>query len=155
SAVKSTSESLGRRATGLRVRRLLLVTLMVCVVAGTFVWRAYRHFVPSGTNFYPIGGFLDPIVEGPILVSPHGGRMIQVMFNDAGGAHSGNHWTWLIVDHRLTGKHVVAEGYSLPDVRYRSRAFPMRWVDDRTIAVEFAAGRHGTTSENPVVVRLP
>ena len=57
---------------------------------------------PVRTKFYPYWSWLDPIVTGPTLVSPDRSQTIQVMFNDAGAAHSGNHWTWLIVDKSLT-----------------------------------------------------
>jgi hypothetical protein len=148
---------------GLRARRLLLqmlmrlilLVLMAMLVAGPLGWRVYRHFIPSGTDFYPFGAFWESIVEGPTLVSPDGRRMIQVMFCDAGAAHSGNHWTWLIFDNWLTGKRVIAEGYSLAEVRKGKWPFPLRWDNDRTISVGFAASRYESASRNPVVVRLP
>ena len=78
------------------------------------------------------------------------------MFNDAGAAHSGNHWTWLIFNDWLSGKHVVAEGYSRPDVRQGEVAFPFRWLDSRTLTVEFATRRYDDRMPlKSVVVQLP
>jgi hypothetical protein len=149
-----TTEGMAVRTRPRGLRQILLL-LMVPLVIIAVAWRVYRHLVPSGTDFYPYWALLDPIVEGPKLISPPGRRVIHVMLNDAGAVHSGNFWTWLIVDDWLTGKRVIAEGYSLPDVRYQTVPFPLRWLDDRTITVAFAAGRHENTLRNPVLVRLP
>jgi hypothetical protein len=140
-------------------RRLLAIVILfvLCPFAVLPVgWRFYRHFIPSGTSFSPYWSFLDPIVEGPRLVSPEGRRVIRVMFNDAGAAHSGNHWTWLIVDDWIAGKRVIAEGYSRPDVRYGKAGFPSRWLDERTLSVAFAARRYDDREPRiKHVVRLP
>jgi hypothetical protein len=117
-------------------------------------WRVYRRYIPSGTEFYPYFHWLDPIVDGPRLVSPDGRRVVQVEFNDAGAAHSGNHWTWLIVDHWSTGKRVIAEGYSRSEVEHGRVAFPSRWLDGRSLSVTFVSGRYDDHEKN-VVVRVP
>jgi hypothetical protein len=137
------------------MRGMIAAVTVVAVLLAACI-RAYRHYIPSGTDFYPYWAWLDPIQEGPRLASPDGRRVIQVMFNDAGAAHSGNHWTWLIVDGWLTGKRVIAEGYSSPDVRRGDPPFPSRWLDGRTLSVEFLASRYGNhTPLNQVVVAVP
>lgn len=109
--------------------------------------RAYRHAIPAGAEFFP---FWLASVEGPRLESPDRKRVLQVVFNDAGAAHSGNHWTWLIADDWLMGKRVAAEGYTL-----MRDPIPWRWTDDRTISIEFTAKRYGNATRSPVVVQLP
>ncbi len=134
-------------------RRNLLFLVGLFVILGA-MWRIYRNIIPSGTAFYPYWSLLDPIVEGPRLVLSNKRRVIQVQFNDAGGAQSGNHWTWLIVDEWLTGKHVIAEGYSSPSVRRGEVPFPYRWLGGRKLSVEFVAKRSGDDVRH-VDVRLP
>jgi hypothetical protein len=139
-----------------RSQILLIVMLLAAVPLAVIIsaWRVYRHEIPSGTDFYPYWSPLDPIVMGPKLVSPDGSRVIQVMFNDAGAAHSGNHWTWLIVDKTLMGKSVIAEGYSNASVRRGEAPFPSRWLNNETISVDFVKGRYDSTSHKEIVVRM-
>jgi hypothetical protein len=128
-----------------------LIAMAIVLVIPLLVVRAYRHAMPAGAEFYP---FWYASLEGPRLYSPDGRRVVQVVFNDAGAMHSGNFWTWLIVEDWLTGKRVVAEGYSVSDVRYRRVPFPLRWIDDRTISVVFRTRRRESMERNSVV-RLP
>jgi hypothetical protein len=138
------------------IRAIVLVSILWPFAALPVAWRIYRHFIPSGTSFYPYWSFLDPIREGPELISPDGRRVVRVMFNDAGAAHSGNHWTWLIVDDWLTGKRVVSEGYSRPEVRQGEVAFPSRWLDAQTLSVAFATRRYDDRMAlKSVVVQVP
>jgi hypothetical protein len=81
-------------------------------------------------------------VDGPPLVSPDGAWRLRIRFNDAGGMHSGNHWTWILARDRLGLEYVVAQGYSLAEVRRREAALPIRWIDDRTFLIGFVDGRH-------------
>jgi hypothetical protein len=159
---RHTYETLEIEATAMRlprvqftVRRLMIAVAVIADLLVAYI-RAYRHFIPSGTDFYPYWSWLGPIQEGPRLASPDGRRVVQVMFNDAGAAHSGNHWTWLIVDRWLTGKRVIAEGYSSPNVRRGDMPFPSRWLDNRTLSMEFVPGRYGDrTPGNQVMVLVP
>ena len=77
-------------------------------------------------------------VDGPDLVSPDGKTILHIRFNDAGGLHSGNFWTWISVGSRW---HIVAQGYSDADTRYGDKVFPVHWVDSSTFQAEFEAHR--------------
>jgi hypothetical protein len=138
------------------IRAILLVSILWPFAVVPVAWRIYRQLIPSGTSFYPYWSFLDPIREGPKLISPDGTLVVRVMFNDAGAAHRGNHWTWLIVDDWLFGKRVVAEGYTRPEVRQGEVAFPSRWLDARTLSVAFATRRYDDRLPlKSVVVQVP
>ena len=131
---------------------LIIIISFSCIIA----WRTYRYFVPSGTSKYFTIRLLGAVVTGPVLVSSDKQRVIHVEFNDAGAAHSGNHWTYLIVDDFLWGKRVIAEGYSPSSVRRSEEPFPYRWLDTRTLLVEFALSRYSYgTHMKKVVVRIP
>jgi hypothetical protein len=128
--------------------RALMAAVAVSAIVLFGCIRAYRQVIPRGADFY---SYQLASVGGPTLVSPDGRRSVQVMFNDAGAAHSGFHWTWVIVDDLLSGRSVVAQGYSLPDVALRHGSFPLRWIDGRTFEVTFVAGRYDSTPVNRVV----
>jgi hypothetical protein len=126
------------RLPGMTLRRWTLAAAILALVFFACL-RTYRQVIPRGADRYPFWFASD---DGPSFVSPDGQRAVHVVFNDAGGMHSGFHWTWLIVDDLLLGRTVVAEGFSLPAVRRREVSFPFRWVDDRTFSAGFVAGRH-------------
>src|SRR5437016_2631974 len=108
----------------LRLRSLMLLVAVVGILIGGLA-RVYRHVVPVGASFTPYVEYSD---LGPKSVSPDGRRVVTIVFNDAGGMHSGNHWTWLVVDDLLTGKRVIAEGFSVPRVRFGEVPFPIEWL---------------------------
>jgi hypothetical protein len=119
---------------------LALVGAMVAGVAFIgVVWWQFRSMAPEGAEYIPYVYYSDP---GPTLVLPDGKRSVAVVFNDAGAMHSGYHWTWLVIDRGLRGKRVVAQGYSVPEIRYGNAPLPVRWINDRTFVVEFAKGRY-------------
>ena len=89
--------------------------------------------------------FLFASTSKETVTSPSG-QKLSYKFNDGGAAHSGLHYTWCYVDHWLTGKKVIASGYSLPDVRSGKEEFPLIWHEGgRNFSVRFAAGRHDET----------
>jgi hypothetical protein len=119
---------------------LALVGAMVAGVAFIgVVWWQFRSAAPEDADYIPYVYLSDP---GPMLVSPNGKRSVAVVFNDAGAMHSGYHWTWLVIDRGLRGKRVVAQGYSVPEIRYGNAPLPVRWINDRSFVVEFAKGRY-------------
>ena len=134
-------------------RRWKILLIVVPLVAIVGAWRIYRHVIPSSTDFWPYWSWLDPIQKGPRLISLDGSQVVQVMFSDGGAAQSGNFWTWLIVDEWLTGKCVIAEGYSDTSVRQGDVPFPCRWLDSQTLSVGFSQGRYDSTPLEEVVLR--
>ena len=116
-----------------------LALLLLATLTGTTLWRLKLHFVPSGAK---MTAFLLASTDQQISVSP-GGRKLYYRFNDAGAAHSGFHYAWCYTDHWLTGKKVVAGGFSEPQVRSGEVALPLVWHENGTgFSVRFAAGRH-------------
>src|SRR4051794_39167073 len=110
-----------------RIRLVLVVALPVLSILG---WRGYPHFRPAGATWVPpVLGLTYGSVDGGVLRSANG-RPVTVVFHDLGAAHSGNYWTWVVTDHWLAGKRVVAEGYSSPEVRDGRVPFPLRWNAD-------------------------
>ena len=135
-----------------RLRTLIGILLPLLIIA--LGWRAYRHVVPAGTDFYPTGGWLEAVAAGPELTSPDGSTVIHVLFNDAGRAHRGFHWTWLVADEWLTGKRVLAEGYSDTSVRQGAKPFPSRWLDAKTMSAVFVRGQFDDAPSEEVVISL-
>lgn len=115
----------------MRPRTLILVGVGVLALAA----RLYLEVIPFGASVLP---FYCASEVGPELRSPNG-RVLQVYFNDAGGAHSGNYWTW-VVERRFWGRVVVAEGYLGADVRYDASPVPVEWEREEP-KVKFESGR--------------
>src|SRR5205085_11077770 len=86
-----------------RLRQTAVVLLVLFVLARTLFER-----IPDGAVRVP---YLIASRTGPVLVSPAKNRLIRIFYNDAGGAHSGNHWTWVVAYSLSRGRYVVAEGY--------------------------------------------
>jgi hypothetical protein len=76
------------------------------------------------------------------MQSPDGRRTVRVFFNDAGAAHSGNHWTWVIEDSWVLGRRVVAQGYLGPEFRMGEQPMPLDWRVGDEVHVKFANGRY-------------
>jgi hypothetical protein len=127
-------------------------TLLVASAAAALLcYRAYRDVVPSGASFTPYTCY--SVVKG-VYSSPGGRHRVRVVYNDAGAMHSGNHWTWLVTDHWLTGKRVVAQGYrSAPEIW--AEPFEINWVDEDTCVVSFLTKRHGGESRTVQVTLQP
>ena len=124
-----------------RPKKLLILVLFLAL-AGSLLWRAKLHFVPAGAKF---AAFLFASTPPKTATSPTG-KKLRYRFNDAGAAHRGLHYTWCYRDHWLTGKKVVAAGYSLPEVRQGEEEFPLIWHESgRDFSVRFAAGRDDPT----------
>jgi hypothetical protein len=119
--------------------------LAVLILTGM---RVYVHVVPRGAEFLP---YILASVRGPEIKTPDGEIGLRVMFNDAGAAHSGNHWTWIVKNDWLLGKRVIAKDYSGSAVRFGERRFPIKWLDNRTAEIEFVAGRQ---NNKPKVVQM-
>ena len=120
---------------------------MLLVIVG---WRTYRAIVPYGASFTP---FVMARVKGPLIESPDGDAKLQVWFNDAGAAHSGNHWTWLVKDNPLFGKSVVAQGYTGAEqaVSGSGEPIPVDWIDNTSFSISFLSGRYTSAQEKRIV----
>lgn len=117
--------------------RKLLYAIAAIVVAELAACRVLWHFVPRGGEVIP---YLFFSIEKGKFRSPDGINEVAVVYNDAGAMHSGNHWTWIVVENRWTGKRVVKAGYSTPDIM--GRKLQIEWVDDDSFWVPFAKGRY-------------
>src|SRR5262245_23140597 len=106
-------------------KRKLTIGVCSLAFACAATARTYFTYIPRGARFLP---WVLASVDGPVLRSPDGQRRIEVYFNDAGAAHRGNHWTWIVEDSWLLGRRVVAQGYLGPDVRFGEAPVPIKWV---------------------------
>ncbi len=122
-----------------RLRKISPYVAAILVVS-LLDWRLLRSFLPSGAKFTP---YLFHSVEKGVFQSPGGHHKVTVVYNDGGAMHSGNHWTWIVADDLLTGKRVVASGYSFfPEIS--REPFPLSWIDDHTFEVLFVESRRST-----------
>lgn len=111
----------------------------ICLVAaGLLVWIVLRS-VPIGAFGVPC--FISSVDEGHSIP----GMSWQIVYNDAGAAHSGNFWTWVIEDRGIF-RIVVAQGYSTADVRYGDTPFPVK-MGDGSACLGFARSRYGNEIE--------
>jgi hypothetical protein len=129
----------------MKKKKAIIIVAVLVILLG---WRTYRAIVPSGASFTP---FLMARVEGPIVESPDGSIKLQVWFNDAGAAHSGNHWTWLVQDHCVFGKRVIAQGYLGAEQAVSGKPIPLNWIDNDSFSVAFLNGRYGDSQEIKLV----
>lgn len=128
----------------------MILLLAGILVAYTLVLRGVFEYVPWGAVGVP---YLAASRKGPALQSPDGQYTVEVVYNDAGAAHSGNHWTWIVVYDPLLGRRVVAEGYMEPEVAVLGKPVPLWWEDGRTFRVEFLDKR-GKGTTRSIRVRL-
>lgn len=119
----------------LRPRFLSIAFLTIGVCTSL---RIYYSFVPRGMGD-PLPYLLASGYGGSIE-SPNG-KTYDIFFNDAGAAHSGNHWTWIIDNDSVFGKKVVTEGYLGSEYAVSGNEIPVSWVDDLPI-IQFASGRY-------------
>lgn len=111
-----------------------IVALAIFIVASL---RVYREFVPAGANPIPYLGYS---VDGGKITAP-GGTSYNIRFNDAGGMHSGNHWTWVVKCNLLTGRYVEIAGYLGPEYAVDREKIPVQW-DGELPVLPFRTGRY-------------
>ena len=121
------------------VKRKIAIRATCIIVAIVAAVRGYRSVVPWGASTQP---WLLARVDGPVIRPPDGRRTLHVYFNDAGAAHSGYHWTWVVEDTPLLGRRVVAQGYLGPDVRRGDRPIPEEWGPEDEMRLQFESGRY-------------
>lgn len=88
-------------------------------------------------------------VPGPTITSA-AGVSYRIAFNDAGAAHSGNHWVWVTSD-RSFFRAVVAEGFVAPEVRYGEAPVALVKRNGETFIL-FCAGRYDSAEH---LVKIP
>jgi hypothetical protein len=109
--------------------------IIICLVVAGLVGCVFVRVVPIGAFSIPY--FVASIDEGHQVT----GMPWRIVYNDAGAAHSGNFWTWVIEDRGIC-RVVVAQGYSTFDVRYGDSPIPVK-VEDGSIYLGFANSRYG------------
>lgn len=118
------------------------VAVLIIALAGVLLWRVKLHFVPAGAEPLP---FLFASSEPQTISSPHGDE-VHYRFHEDSAEDDGFAFTWCYVDRWLTGKKVVAAGYSLPAVQSGEESFPWHWHDDGgDFSVRFTVGREDET----------
>ena len=118
-------------------KRNLLITVVVLLVIPAVCVRIYYEIVPRGASFEPFLGYSH---ELPTITSPNG-KPYRVFVNDAGAMHSGNHWTWVVDGHWLTGRYVVAEGYVTSEFATGEADLVVKWNGDQPV-IRFEADRY-------------
>ena len=112
------------------------VIASACIgVAGVLLFVLLRS-APIGAVCIPY--FVASIDEGHQV----SGMPWRIIYNDAGAAHSGNFWTWVIEDRGLY-RIVIAQGYSTADVRYGAAPLPAK-KESGSICLGFTTTRYGT-----------
>lgn len=120
------------------MKRKVIIRAACVVLISLAAIRTYFAFVPRGAPLQP---WTLARVDGPEFRSPDGRRVVRVYFNDAGGMHSGNHWTWVVEDNWWCGPRVVVEGYLGPDIAVRGGPVPLRWGSNNEVRVKFLPRR--------------
>ena len=119
-----------------RIRTLLIAVAFFAALLFVTL-RIYHAFVPRGASPMP---YLLASVDGGTIESPNG-RTYEIWFNDAGAAHSGAHWTWIVAAHPAYGKRVVAEGYLGSEYAVEKQPVPLSWDKDIPV-IEFQTSRY-------------
>jgi len=112
--------------------KCILAGFVICVAA----WRIYHQTLSYVTGYDPMLVAMV-VVDGGAVSSPGRTTKLHIYYHDAGATHSGNFSTWITVDSWLTGKKLVAEGFSSYPVRYGREPFPVEWVDEKTFWIAF------------------
>lgn len=115
--------------------------IMLCIAIERFYFG-----IPAGVSLidYSVAS-----VDGGYITSPSGDHRLRVNFNDAGAAHSGAHWTWVIREYPFGYKRVVAEGYL-----FNPKELPVEWIDEHTCEFTFESERHGSPTPKKVRYRF-
>jgi len=125
--------------------KYILAVLVICVA----IWRIYHQTLSYVTGYDPML-VAEAVVDGGALTSPRQTTKLHINYHDAGATHSGNFTTWITVNYWLTGKKLVAQGFSSYAVRYGKEPFPVEWVDEKTCWITFT-NFQGDKSEKRLV----
>lgn len=128
-----------------------IIALVVVVLLLASGWYFYRQSMYS-----VIDDGIDLVTyateDAGTILSPEGTSKLYLTFHDAGATHSGNFWTWITIKSRITGRKVVAQGYSSYPVRYQQEKFPITWIDEKTFQVTFVQQR--SNDPHTLIVKL-
>jgi hypothetical protein len=108
--------------------------------------RGWTEIKPPGVGFIP---YLFYRVKLGEVVEPHTGKTLLFSANDAGAAHSGNHWVWIEEYSVIYGRRLIVAGYA-------SSSMEMQRIvreEPGVIKVEFVNDRYDNRPKM-VVVRL-
>lgn len=114
------------------MKRRGVQVLLTGILLGLGAWRGYREFVPSGAKATAFLFASEPAGRIP-------GTRLQVHVNDAGAAHSGHHWVWVVRYGFLRGWRVIASGYAADVHGLRTRDAD----SEGDIEIEFLDSRYG------------
>lgn len=114
------------------IRRIAWVAVPLIILA--ILW---TRLVPIGAK--PLPFLLATTDEGHTIPD----RPYRIYYNDAGAAHSGYFWTYLVKDYGVCRK-VVVQGYSTPGVRNGEEPIPVRGHRG-ALEIGFARGRRDDT----------
>ena len=121
--------------------------MILALIAFGLAYIAIERFyfgIPVGVSLIPYGA---ASYDAGFITSPTGNHRLHVIVNDAGAAHSGNHWTWIVREYPFGYRRVVAEGYLINP----RDEIPVKWIDEDTCEFSFEEERHG--SVDPVRIR--
>ena len=106
-------------------------------------------FIPLGVELDDLGAFVFAFISTE-SIGP-GGDVIRHVLNDAGAAHSGLHYVWVL--HRRSAWlpwQVVVSGWS----EKREAREAITWVADSTLEIELVDSRvNGSMTKRWVTVR--
>ena len=125
--------------------------LVVVTILGAIGLRIYRTFVPDGAEF---SAYVFDCVAGPEYPAEGLRPKLNVFFEDNGDDHGGNYHTWLVKDHWLWGKKVLAQGWSTHEVFKGRQDFSLKWLSEAAVEVKFLTRKIGGALE-PMVVAIP
>jgi hypothetical protein len=122
-----------------RARLLLLFGLPALGLVAA-LW-GYFQVVPAGLRLRSFEPYFFASRDLGTFSSPEGAHAVRIIVNDAGAAHAGNHWAWVLRAAPVVGQQIVAEGY-VDFLQSKRETFPLRWVSENQIALTFRKGRH-------------
>ena len=118
----------------------VVVGCLFVLVVGSL--RGCREYIPRGAAPIP---WLMARVEGGEICRPDGSERYRVSFNDAGGMHSGNHWTWVSEYSPIGGWSVVVAGFVRPETALGELPLDVDWSDPDAVRVKFVDENYSGT----------
>ena len=124
----------------MKLRKRIFAISVVALIAISIWLRIYFQFIPRGLRWDSLIPFTSATVDGGQIASPNG-TPYRAWFNDAGGMHSGHHWTYIVGYNSLTGKLLVDEGYLGAEYAVEGEEIPISWNGESPV-LPFRSGRY-------------